>query len=53
MASKPIRCLLGFHSFVRQHPTDERFAGPPRQVCRLCGKGRNLDDAKVPPAVFG
>jgi len=53
VAGKPWRCRLGRHDYVRQHPADERLQGPASQVCRRCGKGRNLDDGKVPPIVFG
>jgi hypothetical protein len=53
MAGRDLRCLVGLHSYVRQHPAGERLAGPARQVCRRCGKNRDLDHANVPPAVFG
>jgi hypothetical protein len=33
---------MGLHSYVRAHPADERYEGPDQQVCRLCGKGRDV-----------
>ena len=38
MATKPWRCVIGLHSYVRAHPADERLQSPDRQVCRRCGK---------------
>jgi hypothetical protein len=51
MADKPFRCLLGFHSYVREHPRDERLSGQSGDVCRLCGKHRR--PSGIPPAVLG
>ncbi len=38
MASKPLLCRPGSHSYVQQHPADERSHGPDQEVCRRCGK---------------
>jgi hypothetical protein len=46
MAEKPIRCRVGLHVFVVEHPHDERSQGPDAKVCRLCGK-------RTGPGVFG
>ncbi|MET0416753.1 MAG: hypothetical protein ABW022_12115 [Actinoplanes sp.] len=35
--SKPWRCRLGWHSWVRRHGTPD----PNAQVCRRCGKHRD------------
>ena len=52
MAGKPFRCVIGFHSYIREHPRDERLHGPnTAEVCRLCGKRLGAPD--VPPAVLG
>jgi hypothetical protein len=52
MAAKPLRCRLGMHAFVSEHPTDERFHGPDNKVCRLCGK-HPTDVGGIPPAALG
>jgi hypothetical protein len=51
MADKPFRCVLGFHSYVREHPRDERLSGQSGEVCRLCGRHRGASG--IPPAVLG
>ena len=51
MSDKPLRCVFGFHSYVREHPRDERLSAPSGDVCRLCGKHRG--PSGVPPAVLG
>ena len=51
MADKPFRCALGFHSYVREHPREERPSAPTGEVCRLCGKHRGASG--IPPAVLG
>jgi hypothetical protein len=53
MSSMQLRCRLGLHSYVRRHPDDERLQGPGQQVCRRCGKRRDLDGGMAPPIVFG
>ena len=50
MAAKPLRCRLGMHAYVGEHPTDERLQAPDRKVCRLCGKHTQ---GGVPPAILG
>jgi len=47
-----MRCVLGLHPYVREHPADERLQGPDKQVCRLCGKRRDAG-SPVPPAALG
>jgi len=52
MATKPLRCRLGMHAYVRARPTAERPPGPDNKVCRLCGK--HLGDMfGIPPAAIG
>jgi len=51
MADKPFRCVLGLHSYVREHPRDERLSAPSGEVCRLCGKHRGAPG--IPTAVLG
>ena len=51
MAARPIRCVLGLHSYVREHPRDERPSLASGEVCRLCGKHRGAPG--IPPAVLG
>ena len=51
MAGKPLRCRLGLHSYVREHPREEDFRGPGGEVCRLCGKRRGAPG--IPPSVLG
>ena len=48
MANKPLPCKLGLHSWVTQHPTDERALGSDRpQVCQRCGKRREAGSGDV------
>jgi hypothetical protein len=51
MTEKPLRCRLGLHSYVAEHPADERLKGPGMQVCRRCGKRRDLT-SDMPPSAF-
>lgn len=52
MATEPIRCRRGLHSYVTRHPVGERLDGPDHEVCRRCGKeqGSVVD---VPPGFLG
>ena len=52
MTEKPLRCRIGLHSYVAEHPADERLRGPGMQVCRRCGKRRDLT-SDLPPAALG
>jgi len=47
MAAKPLRCRLGMHAYVSEHPADERLRAPDNKVCRLCGK--HTDGGILPP----
>lgn len=48
MASKPLPCKLGLHSWGTENPTDERALGSDRpQVCRRCGKRREAGPGDV------
>jgi hypothetical protein len=40
---KSWKCLLGWHAYVRDRPPRGRVASPNQQVCRRCGKKRNID----------
>jgi hypothetical protein len=51
MAGKPFPCRVGLHSFVREHPTDERPNEPRGEVCRRCGKRRGAPE--VPMGLLG
>ena len=51
MTDKPLRCRIGVHSYVAEHPAEERLRGPGMQVCRLCGKRRDLT-SDMPPSAF-
>ena len=53
MTEKPLRCRLGLHSYVGEHPADELLKGPGMQVCRRCGKRRDLTSDMPPPAFTG
>ena len=53
MAGKPIRCRVGLHAFVVEHPHDERPQGPDAKVCRLCGKRTGPGVFGLPPVVGG
>lgn len=46
-------CHLGIHAYVHAHPVDERWHGPNHQVCRRCGKRRELGFSRIPPGFFG
>jgi len=35
MAKKPWRCWFGFHAYVRDVATDEKWLGPTAQIWRL------------------
>jgi hypothetical protein len=48
MARTPITCVMGMHSYVREHPTGERLQGPPAEICESCGKRRG-SPLDVPP----
>ncbi|MGY1814345.1 hypothetical protein [Blastococcus sp. SYSU D00820] len=48
MTGKPVRCWLGFHSYVQRRPDDERPRGPDQKVCRLCGKQRDVPFGNLP-----
>lgn len=52
-ARKPLRCRLGLHAYVQRRPEDERLRGPDHQVCRRCGKHRDIDSTIIPPGVVG
>ena len=52
MARKPWTCLIGVHSYVREHPAGERLQGPGREVCRRCGK-RRQDLLAIPSGGLG
>jgi hypothetical protein len=52
MATKPLRCRFGMHSYVHEHPADERLQGPDDKVCRLCGK-HSSGLGGIPPAALG
>jgi len=52
MATKPLRCRLGVHAYVSEHPADERLQGPGNKVCRLCGR-HPTDVGGIPPAAIG
>jgi hypothetical protein len=52
VTSKPVRCRLGLHAYVRRHPVDERSEGPDHQVCQMCGKQRG-PAPDVPPGFLG
>jgi len=41
-----MRCRVGLHAFVVEHPRDEQPQGPDAKICRLCGK-------RTGPGVFG
>jgi hypothetical protein len=51
MTGKPFRCKVALHSYVREHPPDERLHGPGAEVCRLCGKRRGAPD--IPLSMLG
>ena len=51
MVSKPLLCRLGLHSYVQQHPADERSHGPDQKVCRRCGKQMG-DLGGLPPGAL-
>ena len=53
MADRTFRCRLGLHSYVREHPRDERPHGPDGdgEVCRLCGKRRGASG--IPLSILG
>ncbi len=53
MADRPLRCRLGFHSYVPEHPRDEGPRGPDGhgEVCRLCGKRRG--PSGIPLSILG
>ncbi|MGY1642190.1 hypothetical protein ACI782_13840 [Geodermatophilus sp. SYSU D00703] len=53
MATRPLRCRLGFHDYVRRPAGDERPGGPGRQVCRVCGRERELTLDGIPPGFVG
>jgi hypothetical protein len=53
MTEKPLRCRLGLHSYVAEHPADELLRGPGMQVCRRCGKRRDLTSDMPPSASTG
>ncbi|MGY1771293.1 hypothetical protein [Blastococcus sp. SYSU D00813] len=53
MSSKPLRCRLGFHSYVQRRPDDERSHGPDHKICRLCGKHSGVPYGNVPSAGMG
>ena len=53
MTQKPLRCVLGLHSYVGEHPAEERLRGPGMQVCRRCGKRRDLTSDMPPTAFMG
>jgi hypothetical protein len=46
---KPLLCRIGVHAYVQRRPEDERLRGPDHQVCRRCGKHRDVDTTVVPP----
>ena len=57
---KPLRCRLGMHAYVKEHPAERRshdviHAGfrvsPDREICRLCGKRRSAEF--LPPGALG
>ena len=51
MPTKPFRCKVGLHSYVREHPPDERPHRPGGEVCRLCGKHRG--EPGIPQSILG
>ena len=51
MAGKPFRCKVGLHSYVREHPPDERVHRSGSEVCLRCGKRRGAPD--VPLGLLG
>ncbi|HZB19591.1 MAG TPA: hypothetical protein VE463_07105 [Blastococcus sp.] len=53
MAERPWTCRLGIHSYVREHPRDERPPGPGGggEVCRRCGRRRG--EPGIPLSVLG
>jgi hypothetical protein len=50
---KPLLCRLALHSYVQRHPEDERLRGPDHQVCRRCGRQRDIGTTIIPPGVMG
>jgi hypothetical protein len=51
MAGKPFRCKVGLHSYVREHPPDERLTRFGVDVCRRCGKRRG--EPGIPMGILG
>jgi hypothetical protein len=52
MAGESLRCVIGMHTFVREHLSDECLQGPDKQVCRPCGEHRDVQ-LSVAPGAFG
>jgi hypothetical protein len=50
MASKPLRCRLGFHDYVRRHQEQGQRGTPERQVCRRCGRETEIG---LPVSILG
>ena len=50
---RPLPCRLGLHAYVQRHREDERLRGPDHQVCRRCGKRRDIDTTIIPPGAAG